>query len=197
MHRRYALASLAQKLRSAAAGAGRPSTGPDHRSDRRAVAAVAVVAVIAAVAAVVTLRHQGATREALRLHRARASGRGRRPFRPAAACRWYSHPWFAERQLVWTGTAGQSAIELHRADPAERRSAGKVRSGIRRSTAPGCSPSPARAMPVSSSGRASSRASRRAGRALSPCTKNGSALSFAFAPATPGGPGIYGTLSRT
>ena len=28
-------------------------------------------------------------------------------------------------------------------------------------------------------------------------TKNGSALSFAFTPATPGGPGIYGTLSRT
>lgn len=40
---------------------------------------------------------------------------------PAAARRRHSHPRFAERHLVRTGTAGQSTIELHRAGAAEHR----------------------------------------------------------------------------
>lgn len=35
------------------------------------------------------------------------------------------------------------------------------------------------------------------GQGIVTLTKNGRALSFAFAPATPGGPDIHGTLSRT
>ena len=162
------------------------------------VAAVAVAAVIAAVAGVVTLRHHGAEQQPTRAQPHPSFSTGT----PAASPpNLPPSPGLAipgSLSGTWAGQVQQSNPPLSFA--AQIQLTGGQRAGTVSYPSFGCSgvltlTSESAASFVFRQGIVSGQ--QTCGQGTVTLRRDGNALSFAFVPATPGGPGSYGTLSRT